>query len=105
MVSPKLLNYKNYNCTSRVITKSRYDGSAGPLLDMLGCGSVLISQIKQKALVKFKTLNNQMPPTCEICSPFVTFNTSPADWCKILGGIVGFMVKAANLAHSWRYFS
>ena len=66
---------KLQNHPARVITKSRYDGSAGPLLDMLGWGSALISQIKQKAVVKFKTLNNQMPPTCEICSLFVTFTT------------------------------
>ena len=56
---------KLQNRPARVITKSRYDGSAGPLLDMLGCGSALISQIKQKAVVTFKTL----------CSLFVTFTT------------------------------
>ena len=48
---------KLQNRPARVITKSRYDGSAGPLLDMLGWGSALISQIKQKAVVKFKTQN------------------------------------------------
>ena len=68
---------KLQNCAARVITKSRYDGSAGPLLDMLGWGSALISPIKQKAVVKFKTLNNQMPPKSEICSLFVNF-TNPA---------------------------
>ena len=50
-------------CTARVIiTKSRYDASAGPLLNMLGWDRVLISLIKQKAVVMSKTLNNQMPP-------------------------------------------
>ena len=66
---------KLQNCAARVITKSRYDGSAGPLLDMLGWGSALISQIKQNTVVKCKTLNNQMPRTCKICSLFVTFTT------------------------------
>ena len=50
-------------CAARVIiTKSRYDASAGPLLNMLGWDRVLISLIKQKAVVMSKTLNNQMPP-------------------------------------------
>ena len=50
-------------CAARVIiTKSRYDASAGPLLNMLGWERVLISLIKQKAVVMSKTLNNQMPP-------------------------------------------
>ena len=66
---------KLQNRPARVITKSRYDGSAGPLLDMLGWGSALISQIKQNTVVKCKTLNNQMPRTCKICSLFVTFTT------------------------------
>ena len=38
---------------ARVITKSRYDASAGPLLDMLGWDRVMIM---------CKTFNNQMPP-------------------------------------------
>ena len=53
---------KLQNHAARVITKSRYDASAGPLLDMLGWDRVSISQIKQKAVVMFKTINNQMPP-------------------------------------------
>ena len=50
-------------CAARVIiTKSRYDASAGPLLNMLGWDRVLISLIKQKAVVMSKTLNNQNAP-------------------------------------------
>ena len=51
-----------YRAARVIITKSRYDASAGPLLDMLGWDRVLISLIKQKAVVMSKTLNNQMPP-------------------------------------------
>ena len=47
---------------ARVITKSRYDASAGPHLDMLGWDRVMISLIKKKAVVMCKTFNNQMPP-------------------------------------------
>ena len=60
MVSAKL--QKLQNRAVRVIIKSRYDASAGPLLDMLGWDRVSISRTKQKAVVMFKTLNNQMPP-------------------------------------------
>ena len=51
-----------YHAARVIITKSRYDASAGPLLNMLGWDRVLISLIKQKAAVMSKTLNNQMPP-------------------------------------------
>ena len=51
-----------YHAARVIITKSRYDASAGPLLNMLGWDRVLISLIKQKAVVMSKTLNNQMPP-------------------------------------------
>ena len=47
---------------ARVITKSRYDASVGPLLDMLGWDRVMISLIKKKAVVMCKTFNNQMLP-------------------------------------------
>ena len=51
-----------YHVARVIITKSRYDASAGPLLDMLRWDRVTISLIKQKAVVMSKTLNNQMPP-------------------------------------------
>ena len=51
-----------YHAARVIITKSRYDASAGPLLNMLGWDRVLISLIKQKAVVMSKTRNNQMPP-------------------------------------------
>ena len=51
-----------YPAARVIITKSRYDASAGPLLDMLGWDRVLISLINQKAVVMSKTLNNQMLP-------------------------------------------
>ena len=55
----------------------RYDASAGPLFGMLGWDRVSISRTKQKAVVVFKTRNQQMPPTSKICSllVFVTFTT------------------------------
>ena len=63
------------NLAARRIIKSRYDASSGLLLNMLGRGRVSISRTKQKEVVMFKTLNKQMPPTCKICSLFVTFTT------------------------------
>ena len=39
----KLHVQKLQNCTARVITKSRYDASVGPLLNMLGWDRVSIS--------------------------------------------------------------
>ena len=55
----------------------RYDASASPLFGMLGWDRVSISRTKQKSVVVFKTLNQQMPPTSKICSllVFVTFTT------------------------------
>ena len=61
-----------YRAARVIITKSRYDVSAGSLLDMLGWDRVMISLIKQKAVVMCKTFNNQM---CKICSLFVLFTT------------------------------
>ena len=46
---------------ARIITKSRYDACAGPLLKMLGWVKVSISWTKQKAVVMFKTLNKEIP--------------------------------------------
>ena len=64
-----------YHAARVIITKSRYDASAGPLLDMLGWDRVLISLINQKAVVMSKTLNNQMPPYMQdnyvLCSWFL----------------------------------
>ena len=37
-----------YRITRVIITKSRYDASVGPLLDMLGSDRVMISLIKKK---------------------------------------------------------
>ena len=37
-----------YRIARVIITKSRYDVSAGPLLDMLGSDRVMISLIKKK---------------------------------------------------------
>ena len=51
-----------YRIARVIITKSRYDVSVGPLLDMLGSDRVMISLIKKKAVVMCKTFNNQMPP-------------------------------------------
>ena len=52
---------KLQNRAVRIITKSSYDTSAGPLLDMLGMDRVSIGRTKQKAILMFKTLNNQAP--------------------------------------------
>ena len=46
---------------ARIITKSRHDAWAGPLLKMLGWVKVSISWTKQKAVVMFKTLNKEIP--------------------------------------------
>ena len=56
-----------YRAARVIITKSRYDASAGPLLDMLGSDRVSISLINQKAVVMSKTLKTiKCPPTCKI---------------------------------------
>ena len=47
---------------ARIITKSRYDACAGPLLTMRGWDKVSISRAKQKAVVMYKTLNKEIPP-------------------------------------------
>ena len=61
---------------ARVITKSRYDASAGPLLDMLGWDRVMISLIKKKRQLSCaKHLTIKCPPMCKICSLFVLFIT------------------------------
>ena len=65
---------KLQNLAARRIIKSSYDASSGLLLDMLGWDRVSISRAKQKEVVMFKTLNKQIPPTCKICSLFVTFS-------------------------------
>ena len=66
---------KLQNLAAGTIIKSSYDASSGLLLDMLGCDRVSISRTKQKEAVMFKTFNKQMPPTCKICSLFMTLTT------------------------------
>ena len=56
---------KLQNRVARVMIKSRYDASAGPLLDMLGWHWVSISRTKQKEVVMLKTLNDEMHPYME----------------------------------------
>ena len=56
------LNNKLQKPAARIITKSRYDACAGPLLNMRGWDKVSISRAKQKAFVMYKTLNKEIPP-------------------------------------------
>lgn len=65
-----------YRIARVIITKSRYDVSVGPLLDMLGSDRVMISLIKKKRQLSCaKHLTIKCPPMCKICSLFVLFTT------------------------------
>ncbi len=55
-----MISCKNYeNRVARIMTKSSYDASADPLLDMLGWDRVSVS--RTKAVIMFKTLNKLAP--------------------------------------------
>ena len=52
---------KLQNRAVRIITRSNYYDSAGPILDMLGWDRLSTNRSKQKAIIMYKTLNNLTP--------------------------------------------
>ncbi|KXJ15113.1 putative RNA-directed DNA polymerase from transposon X-element [Exaiptasia diaphana] len=52
---------KLQNRAARIVTRSSFDESAKPLLDMLGWDTVSVAREKQKAITMFKSVNSLAP--------------------------------------------